>query len=181
MKQVLSTLVVLSLALSLAACSGQPARPSKGGNTVISSAHNVQIEGGVLKILSDDERNVLYLYVRPEKIDHWVVAGGGGGKQTEPWLFKSSIVWAQGDEHGWHSNDAPKMTFNFELDSRDMKLTTDKGTYAVRGGDLVVISLDEDWYPGNVNSGVDALRQFDLPQEETQRLVSKVRQHYTGP
>lgn len=180
MKQALFSLVLLSFAFSLAACSGQPARPSKGGNTVISSAHNIQIEGGVLKILSDDDQNVLYLYVRPEKLDHWVVAGGGGGKQARPWLFRSSIVWAQGDENGWHSNDAPKRTFNFELDSRDMKLTTDKGTYAVRSGDFVVISLDENWYPGTVNSGVDSLRQFDLPDADRQRLVDKVRKHYPG-
>ncbi len=181
MNYVLSSLVVLNLVFSLVACSGQPARPSKGGNTVISSAHNIQIEGGVLKILSDDERNILYLYVRPEKIDRWVIAGGGGGKQAEPWLFRSSIVWAQGDENGWHSNDAPKMTFNFELDSRDMKLTTDKGTYAVRSGDFVVITLDEDWYPCTINSGVNSLRQFDLPDADRQRLVKKVRQHYPGP
>ena len=46
---------------------------------MVSSSHNIYIEGGVLKVLSDDEQNILYLYVRPEELDRWVAAGGGGG------------------------------------------------------------------------------------------------------
>ncbi len=180
MKQTLYPLVILAFAYSLLACSEYPTHPSKGGETVVSSSHNIYIEGGVLKVLSDDEQNILYLYVRPEEINHWVAVGGGGGNQADPWLFKSAIVWAQGDENGRHSKDAPQKAFNFQLDSRDMILTTDKGTYAVRSGDFIVISLDKNWYPSAVNSGVESLRLFDLPDSDKQHLVNEARKHYTG-
>jgi len=180
MKKALYSLVIPALAYSLLACSGYPTHPSKSSDTVVSSSHTVFIEGGVLKVLSGDEHNILYLYVRPEKLDHWVAAGGGGGNQASPELFKSAIVWAQGDENGWHSNDAPQKAFNFQLDSHDMILTTDKGTYAVRSGDFIVITLDKDWYPSAVNSGIDSLRLFDLPDYDKQHLVNEARKHYTG-
>ncbi len=180
MKKTLYPLVILTFAHSLFACSAYPTHPSKGVDTVVSSSHNIHIEGGVLKVLSDDEQNILYLYVRPEELDRWVAAGGGGGNQTDPWLFKSAIVWAQGDENGWHSDDAPQKTFNFQLDSHDMILKIDKGTYAVRSGDFIVISLDKDWYPSTVNSGIESLRLFNLPDNDKQHLVNEARKHYTG-
>ena len=43
--------------------------------------------------------------------------------------------------YNWHSNNAPHKAFNFQLDSHDMILTIDKGTYAVRSGNFIVISL----------------------------------------
>lgn len=180
MKKTLCSLITLVCAHSLLACSQYPTHRSKSVDTVVSSSHNIYIEGGVLKVLSGDEHNILFLYVRPEEMDNWVAAGGGGGSQTEPWLFKSAIVWAQGDGNGWHSNDAPQKTFNFQLDSHDMTLKTDKGTYAVRSGDFVVITLDKDWYPGTVNSGIESLRLLDLPDSDKQHLVNEARKHYTG-
>ncbi len=180
MKKTLYSLIVLAITHSLLACSEYPTHPSKSNDTVVRSSHNVYIEGGVLKVLSGDDHNILYLYVRPEQLDLWVAAGGGGGNQDDPQLFRSAIVWAQGDENGWHSNDAPRKAFNFQLDSRDMILTTDKGRYAVRSGDFIVITLDQDWYPGKVNSGIESLQLFDLPDADKQHLVNEARKHYTG-
>lgn len=180
MKKTLRSLVILTFAHSLLACSEYPTHPSKGRDTVVSSSHNVYIEGGVLKVLAGDDHNILYLYVRPEQLDYWVAAGGGGGNQADPRYFNSAIVWAQGDENGWHSNEAPKKAFNFQLDSHDMILTIDKGTYAVRSGDFIVITLDEDWYPSTVNSGIESLRLFNLPDTEKQHLVNEARKYYTG-
>lgn len=176
----LRSLILPALAYSLIACSSYPTHPSKSNDTVVSSSHDVHIEGGVLKVLSGDEHNILYLYVRPARLDHWMAAGGGGGNEPDPRLFKAAIVWAQGDGNGWHANDAPLRTFDFQLDSRDMILTIDKGTYAVRSGDFIVITLDDSWQPVSVNSGIESLRLFNLPDTNQRHLINEARKHYTG-
>ena len=82
--------------------------------------------------------------------------------------------------YNWHSNNAPKKAFNFQLDSHDMILTIDKGTYAVRSGDFIVISLDKDGYPSTVTPGIESMRLFNLPDNDKQHLVNEARKHYTG-
>ena len=77
-------------------------------------------------------------------------------------------------------NDPPQKAFNFQLDSHDMILTIDKGAYAVRSGDFIVISLDKDWYPSAVNPGIESLLLFYLPENDKQQLVNEARKHYTG-
>ena len=61
-----------------------------------------------------------------------------------------------------------------------MTLTLETGTYAVRRGDFVVVSLDDSWQPGVVSSGLDSLRVFDLTETARQRLISHARKHYRG-
>lgn len=176
----LYTLVFLTLAQLLSACSEHTTRPSHGISTVVSVSHSVYIEGGVLKVLSDNEQNILFVYVRPESIDQWVATGGGGGMQDEPWLFKSAASWTLGDENGGYSKGAPQKTFDFLFDARNMTITVDSGAYAVNRGGFIVIALDSDWRTSTVESGMESLRRFNMPDDEKQRLLTEARKHYAG-
>jgi len=167
-------IAILIAALCLLACSGNQV---KSEDTVISASHSIYIEGGVLKVLSAGQREVLYIYVRPEVAGRWVVAGGEGGNQTSPWLHKTTMYWALGDEDGWFAENAPRKAFSCLFDSRNKTLTTENGTYAVREGSLVVISLGEDWRPGTIKTGINSLRIFDIPEENRKHLLSEVQKH----
>jgi len=168
------TITVLIITLFLAACSGNQITRE---DMVISASHSIYIEGGVLKVLSADRREVLYIYVRPEVAGRWVVAGGEGGNQSSPWLHKMTMYWALGDEEGWFAGNAPRKAFSCLFDSRNRTLTTERGTYAVSEGGLVVISLGEDWQPGAIKTGINSLRSFDIPDENRKHLLSEVQKH----
>jgi hypothetical protein len=146
-----------------------------------SESHSIYIEGVVLKILSDGDQNVLFVYVRPEVIDQWVATGGGGGMQDEPWLFKSATSWTLGDENGEYTKNAPQKTFDFLFDSRNMTLTVDAGSYAVNQGGFIVIALDSSWGTSRVMSGLESLQRFDMPDDKKQRLLAEAQKHYTVP
>lgn len=47
-------------------------------------------------------------------------------------------------------------------------------------GGFVVIALDENWRPGAVTSGLDSLRVFDLPEDQSKHLISASRKYYYG-
>jgi hypothetical protein len=177
----LYTLVFLVSAQFLMACKGDTTRPSQSSHTAVSVSHSIYIEGGVLKVLSENEQNVLFVYIRPMVNGRWIPTGGGGGMQDEPWLFTSAASWTQTDESGEYSSDSPKASFRFLFNGQDMTLTTDTGTYAVRRGGFIVISLDDSWRTGTVKSGIESLRNFDIPEPDRQRLLTKVRKHYPGP
>ena len=179
MNRVLYPLVILAFAHALFACSGHAVKPSRGESTVVSAAHSIYLEGGVLKVLSDDDQNILFVYVRPEVLDHWVASGGGGGNQDNPWHFKSAIVWTPEEERMQYGKSSDTKAFDFMFNSQDMTLTVDNGTYAVRRGDFIVIALDKDMNPVAVSSGIESLRSFDLPENEKQHLLSEARKHYT--
>lgn len=66
------------------------------------------------------------------------------------------------------------------FDSQQMTLTVETGTYAVRRGDFVVVALDENWRPSAVTSGLDSLRVFDLPEDQSKHLISASRKYYYG-
>ncbi len=176
MNPTLSSLVVLALAVSLSACSGNSPR---NDGPVVNESHSVYIEGGVLKVLSDDDQNLLFVYVRPEVVDQWVASGGGGGNQENPWYFKSAFAWTLEDERKWYGKSSDTKAFDFMFNSREMTLTVNTGTYAVRQGDFIVISLDKDRNPTTVSAGIDALRSFDIPEDQRQRLLKEARKYYT--
>jgi len=173
-------LVFLAIAQFVSACNRNIAPPSQSDNIVVKASHSVYIEGGVLKVLSDNEKNILFVYVRPEVIDRWVATGGGGGMQDKPWLFKSAASWTLGDEKGDYSTGAPQKSFNFLFNGQDMSLKVNTGTYAVRKGDFIVISLNSNWSTGTVKSGIESLRRFDMPEDRKRRLLTEARKHYTG-
>jgi len=174
LKKYMYTIAFLAITPYLLACSGDLAKPE---DTVVSASHSVYIEGGVLKVFSAGQREILYVYVRPEVVGRWVVAGGEGGNQSSPWLHKTSMIWALGDEDGWFSGESPRQAFSSLFDSRNMTLTVASGTYAVREAGFVVISLDENWQPGNVKTGIDSLRIFDIPEASRKHLMSEARKH----
>lgn len=178
MKRTLYTLLILMIARSLMACTGQVAHSPRDKPTVVTASHSIYIEGGVLKVFSDDAENMLYLYVRPRVLDRWLASGGGGGNQTNRWHHETSVSWALGDENGMLHSEAPRRTFSCLFDSQRMLLTLETGTYAVRRGDFVVIVLDENWRPSLVKSGINALQVFDLPQDDRIRLISRARRYY---
>lgn len=177
MKTTLYACITFVIAQCLPACSSEMVDPEKHQRTLISETHNVFIDGGVLKVFADDEQNILYLYVRPGVLGHWVTAGGGGGNQDNPWLYKSALYWALGDSSGWYARNAPRKGLEYLFNSKDMTLTLETGTYAVRRGELIVISLDEHWQPAVVDSGVSSLKVFAADTENAQRLESVVRSH----
>jgi hypothetical protein len=88
--------------------------------------------------------------------------------------------WALGDDHGWYPEHTKRKAFNYLFDARSMTLTVDSGTYAVRRGELIVISLDEDWKPAAVESGLASLNLFDVADEQRKQLAAAVRKHYSG-
>ena len=180
MKKTLYALITFAAIQSLLACTGQVINPEKHARSIVNESHSIYIQGGVLKIFSDDEQDILYVYVRPKSIDHWVTAGGGGGKLDNPWMYKSAMHWALGDEDGWYHKQAERKAFSYLFDAQGMTLTTDVGTYAVRRGELIVISLDENWKPGAIESGLGSFSVFDVPDEEREQLVAAVKKHYTG-
>jgi hypothetical protein len=169
------TIAFLATTQCLLACSGNLAQRE---DTVISESHSVYIEGGVLKVLSAGQRDVLYIYVRPEVVGRWVVAGGEGGNQSSPWLHKTTMFWAPGDEEGWFPEDSPRKSFSCLFDSRNKTLSMESGTYAVSEGGFIVISLDENWQPGKVKTGIDSLQVFDIPEENRKHLLSEARKHF---
>ena len=118
-KKAIYIITILAIAQFLPACSGTP---SQRQDTVVSSSHSVYIEGGVLKVLMSGQRGVLYIYVRPEVVGRWVVAGGEGGIQSSPWLHKTTINWALGDPDGWFAEDSPRVPFSCLFDSRNKTL-----------------------------------------------------------
>ncbi|GMQ84017.1 MAG: hypothetical protein BMS9Abin06_0766 [Gammaproteobacteria bacterium] len=180
MNRTLCILAFLATAQSLPACNGQPTHPSNDKNTVVNASHSIYIEGGVLKVLSADTQNILFVYVRPEVTDQWIATGGGGGMEDKPWLFKSALSWTLGDENGEYSNDAPKKAFSFLFNGQNMTLTVDTGTYAVRREGFIVIALDSNWRTSAVKSGIESLRIFNIPEDAGQHLLNEARKHYTG-
>ena len=178
MKRTLYALLCLCAVQSLVACSGQQTNPDKYKRSVVSASHSIYIEGGVLKVFSDGEQNMLYLYVRPTALDRWVASGGGGGNQANPWHYSASMSWALGDENGWFPKDAPRETFTCLFDSERMMLTIDARTYAVRRGDLVVIALDENWRPHVVGTGTASLEVFGLSEVNRERLELQAHRNY---
>jgi len=169
------TIAFLIIAQCLPACSANLAQRE---GTVVSASHSVYIEGGVLKVLSSGEREILHIYVRPEVVGRWVVAGGEGGNQSSPWLHKMTIFWALGDRDRWFAEDSPRKAFSILFDSRNRTLTMESGTYAVSEGSFIVISLDENWQPGKVKTGIDSLRIFDIPEANRKHLLSEARKHF---
>lgn len=167
-------LALLALAQYLLACSGHLTQRE---DTVISSSHSIYIEGGVLKVLSAGQRKALYIYVRPEVVGRWVVAGGEGGNQSSPWLHRTTMYWTLGDEDGWFAEDSPREAFSCLFDSRNRTLTMESGTYAVSEGGFIVIALDENWQPGQVKTGISSLSMFDIPEENRKRLLSEARKY----
>jgi len=174
-KKAIYTIVILAIAQYLLACSGTP---SQREDTVVSSSHSVYIEGGVLKVLLAGQRGVLHIYVRPEVVGRWVVAGGEGGTQSSPWLHKTTMYWALGDEDGWFAEDSPRIPFSCLFDSRNKTLTMEGGTYAVNEGGFIVISLDENLQPDQVKAGLNSLRIFDIPEENRKHLLAEARKHF---
>jgi len=168
-------ITLLTTTLLLLACSGNQLEREE---TVVSASHSVYIEGGVLKVLSAGEREILYIYVRPEVVGRWVIAGGEGGNQSSPWLHKMTMYWALGDKDGWFAESAPRKTFSFLFNSRNKTLTMESGTYAVSERGFIVISLDEDWRPGKIKTGIDSLNIFDIPEQNKKHLLSEARKHY---
>lgn len=179
MNRTLLTLVFMTCAHLLTACSEAPVRASGGPVASVSSAHSVYIENGILKLLNANGKTILYVYVRPKNTGHWLATGGGGGLQDKPWLFRSASTWTLGDENHEYTGSSLKKSFSFIFDNRNMTLTTDSGSYAVTDGDFIVITLDSDWKTGSVQSGVGSLQGFDMPDVDRQQLVRKV-QSYTG-
>jgi len=178
--RILYALIFLVSTQFLVACSEKIAHPSENYNTGVNASHSVYIDGGILKVLSENQQDILFIYIRPAVTGRWIPTGGGGGTQDKPWLFKSSASWTLGDENGDRSSDSPQKSYSMVFDSRNMTLTTDTGTYAVRRGSIIVIYLNSDWRTQTVKSGIESLRKFDLPEEDKQQLVNKVRKHYTG-
>jgi len=172
------SLVFLIFTQLLFGCNENITRPANNSSAEVYASHSIYIEGGVLKILSNEMEKVLFVYIRPETLDQWVVSGGGGGSQDQPWLFSSASSWALGDEDGEYSKDAPRKTFNFIFNSRDMTLKVDSRTYAVRKGDLIVIPLGSDWHASAIKSGVESLRSFRIPDDDRQNLLSEIRKYY---
>ncbi len=164
----------------LVSCGGSAVRPDNNSSAMVASSHSIYVKGGVLKILSSDMGKILYVYTRPQNLNRWVTSGGGGGSQDKPWLFSSTASWALGDENGEHSSDAPRKSFNFIFNSRDMTLKVDSRTYAVRKGDLVVITLDDAWRAGAVKSGIESLRNFRMPEDDRKHLLDEIRKYYSG-
>jgi len=169
-------IILLLLVQGLCACSTSPHSPQQ--DVVVSASHSVYLEDGVLKILEDGERAVLYLYVRPEQPAGWVIAGGEGGNQPSPWLHRITLHWAAGDKSGWFAEDAPRKTFSCLFDSRNWTLTMDSGTWAVNEHGFIVVALDENWYPGKVKTGIESLRLFDVPAETRRHLLTEARKQY---
>lgn len=174
-RKYLYVVTLLATTLLLPACSGNPA---EGEETVVSASHSIYIEGGVLKVLSAGEREILYIYVRPEVVGRWVVAGGEGGNQSSPWLHKMTMYWALGDKDGWFADNAPRKAFTFLFNSRNKTLTMESGTYAVNERSFIVISLNEDWQPGKVKTGIASLTIFDIPEQNKKHLLSEARKYY---
>jgi len=164
----------LTTTLCLLACSGNRIERE---DTVISASHSIYIEGGVLKVLSAGQREILYIYVRPQVVGRWVVAGGEGGNQSSPWLHKMTLYWALGDEEGWFAEKAPRKAFSALFNSRNKTLTMENETYAVSEEGFIVISLDENWHPGVIKAGIHSLRIFDIPEENRKHLFSEVRKY----
>jgi len=92
-------------------------------------------------------------------------------------LFRSAASWGLGDDNGNHSIDAPRKTFDFIFNSRNLTLKVDSRTYAVRKGDLIVIPLDGQWRATGLKSGVDALRSLNIPEQRKQPLLNELRKH----
>ena len=130
--------------------------------------------------LKENEKNILYVYIRPADTGKWLATGGGGGVQDKPWLFKSAASWTLGDENLRYTGDSPTRSFSFVFDSRNMTITTESGNYAVRKADIIVITLDSEWKTGSVKSGIESLRDFDLTDKKRQQLEKKIREYYTG-
>lgn len=179
MNRILYTLVFMTCAHLMTACSEAPVRASDGPEASVSSAHSVYIQNGILKLLKANGKTILYIYIRPDNPGHWLATGGGGGVQEKPWLFRSASTWTLGDEKHEYTGSSTKKSFSFVFDSRNMTLTTDSGSYAVADGDLIVITLDSDWKTGSVQSGIESLQTFDMPDADRQQLVMKV-QSYSG-
>jgi len=175
LKKYIYTIAFLVIAQCLPACSGNLAQRE---DIVVSSSHSVYIEGGVLKVLSAGQRGVLYIYVRPEVVGRWVVAGGEGGNQSSPWLHKTTMYWALGDKDGWFAENSPRQAFSSLFNSRNMTLTMESGTYAVSEAGFIVISLDKNWQPGKIKTGIDSLRIFDIPEANRKHLLSEARKQY---
>ena len=180
MNKTLCLLIALACMHLLNACSAPLLNPEKHARTVVNESHSIYIQGGVLKVFSDEEQNILYVYVRPKAIGQWVAAGGGGGKLDNPWMYKSSLFWALGDMDGRYYEQSTRKAFSYLFDSKAMTLTMDSGTYAVRRGELIVISLDEDLKPDTVNSGLASLSVFDVPDQASKSLMAAVKKHYSG-
>ncbi|TCK18231.1 hypothetical protein DFR30_1506 [Thiogranum longum] len=174
------TLILMAYVQLLTACSESPALATEFNATRVNNAHSVFIQDGILKLLKANEHTVLYVYIRPGDSGLWLATGGGGGIQDKPWLFKSAASWTLGDDGHKYTRESPTRSFSFIFDSRNMTLTTESGSYAVREGDMIVITLDSNWKTGSVKSGINALYDFDIPVENSQQLVKEARKYYSN-
>ncbi|VAW72896.1 hypothetical protein MNBD_GAMMA15-403 [hydrothermal vent metagenome] len=178
MNQFFYSLVFLGATQLLSGCGGNVAPVRHDSTKMVSASHSIYLEGGVLKILSNDTENVLLVYIRPENPGKWIASGGGGGSLDKPWLFRSAASWVKGDDNGKYSIDAPRKTFDFIFDSRNLTLKVDSRTYAVRKGDLIVILLDSQWRATGIKSGVEALRRINMPEYRKKHLLNEVKKHF---
>jgi hypothetical protein len=177
MTRILFTLVTAATTICLVSCATDPEQPEAPR---ITASHSVFIEGGVLRVLRTETRPLLYIYVRPRVLDHWVIAGGGGGSEPTPWRHQATMFWAPGDADGWYDPDATRKAFGFLFDSRSMTLTVARGTYAVKPGQFIVIALDRNWQPDYVEAGTEGLRIFEMPDENRKHLMSEALRQVTA-